>query len=310
MDNYVSLSIETHLFFARIMKEHAIFLEAGFPCQNSQWITKADWFKEEFEELLSNVIRLAPGRVHPHILTSDELITEFTIPAEECTEKLTGISINTGISSKERKLCSQSPSSPIWNREIQQAVHRINRRSIQLLNEFIEFKESIIAEVEKANLFTANYPLLIKHILREAQLYRDTIEQIMGNGNISRKHIRGTENFWNRIMMEHAMFIRGLLDPSECELMSTACEFADDYCKLLEMAKIQDCRANEEMRNELREKSLTETIKYREFKTAGTKGILDCKISSLILPLLADHVLREANHYIRILSSHHDFRNS
>lgn len=33
------------------------------------------------------------------------------------------------------------------------------------------------------------------------------------------------------------------------------------------------------------------------------KGILDTKIASIILPLLADHVLREANHYIRLLET-------
>ncbi len=48
-------------------------------------------------------------------------------------------------------------------------------------------------------------------------------------------------------------------------------------------------------------KTLEETLKYRDFKLAGTKGINDCEIRSIILPLLADHVLREANHYIRIL---------
>ena len=51
MDNYVVLSIETHLFFARIMKEHALFLEAGFPCKEEKWIQKADWFREQFEDL-------------------------------------------------------------------------------------------------------------------------------------------------------------------------------------------------------------------------------------------------------------------
>ena len=71
------------------------------------------------------------------------------------------------------------------------------------------------------------------------------------------------------------------------------------YKKLLEMAKKQDCRAT----GELTEKSLEETLKYRKFKAAGTEGILECKIASIILPLLADHVLREANHYIRILES-------
>ena len=31
MNDYVTLSLESHLFFARIMKEHSLFLEAGFP---------------------------------------------------------------------------------------------------------------------------------------------------------------------------------------------------------------------------------------------------------------------------------------
>ncbi len=43
------------------------------------------------------------------------------------------------------------------------------------------------------------------------------------------------------------------------------------------------------------------TQKLRDFKQAGVEGIEACKIRALILPLLADHVLREANHYIRIL---------
>lgn len=47
--------------------------------------------------------------------------------------------------------------------------------------------------------------------------------------------------------------------------------------------------------------TLEKTVQFREFKTAGTQGIEQCKIRSIILPLLADHVLREANHYIRLL---------
>ena len=134
--------------------------------------------------------------------------------------------------------------------------------------------------------------------MREAKLYRATVRQLMGDREISFRSLRNTENFWNQIMMEHALFIRGLLDPSEEELIQTANGFAMDYRKLLEEAKQQDGRANG-----LAGRSLEETRKLREFKTAGTKGLLKCEISSIMLPLLADHVLREANHYIRILES-------
>lgn len=152
-------------------------------------------------------------------------------------------------------------------------------------------------EVFEGRLFTFNYPLLIQHIIREAKLYRETIINLMSNNHVSYKMLWGTEEFWNQIMMEHALFIRGLLDPSEEELVKTTNEFAMDYKKLLEMAKVQ----NDKVSRELTGKSLTETLKYRDFKSAGAKGILNCDIASIIIPLLADHVLREANHYIRIL---------
>ena len=50
--------------------------------------------------------------------------------------------------------------------------------------------------------------------------------------------------------------------------------------------------------------TLTETINFRDFKKSGTEGIDECKIKSMMLPLMADHVLREANHYIRLLKSY------
>lgn len=35
--------------------------------------------------------------------------------------------------------------------------------------------------------------------------------------------------FFGRIMKEHALFIRGLFDPTECELVETADKFSGDY---------------------------------------------------------------------------------
>lgn len=178
-------------------------------------------------------------------------------------------------------------------------VTRINRRALHLLDGLIRLKENILREVSDGNLFTTNYPLLIQHILREAKLYRSFVEELLKNGKISRRDMCMTESFWNEIMMEHALFIRGLLDPSEEELICTADSYAKEYRRFLEEAKKQDCLVVEEMT----EKFLAETLKYQEFKTAGAKGILECKIASIILPLLADHVLREANHYIRLLET-------
>lgn len=292
MSNFTKLSLETHLFFARIMKEHGLFLEAGFPCVESTWIEKADRFKEKFEDLLRDTVQLANGRVGKEILRSGEVVTEFTLSAEQHTEKLSGVAIDSRITERQQSLKAGNFDS--W--ESVEAINILNQRSLELLKDFICFKEKILEEVKKGQLFNANYPLLIEHILREAKLYRATIKELQENWNLSYQCMRETEKFWNQIMMEHALFIRGLLDPSETELVKTAHNFAMEYKELLEKARVQDCRAMG-----LTEEILEETLKYRDFKAAGTEGILECKIASVILPLLADHVLREANHYIRLL---------
>lgn len=301
MGNYATLSLETHLFFARIMKEHSLFLQAGFTCKDKSWIQKADWFRQQFEEFLREVVKVSDGNIGDCIVNSQELVTEFTIPAERKTSCLTGVPIDSRISEMGMKLKSGCESNDSMNRMVRQ----LNERAICLLNGLIDFKESILSAVKNCNLFTANYPLLIEHIIREAKLYRSTLRELEQNKQCSRINLQVQENFWNQIMMEHALFIRGLLDPTEVELIETADEFAMDYEKLLEMARTQDCKAmtkaGSNAMNEMTRKSLEETLKYREFKEAGAKGILDCKIASLILPLLADHVLREANHYIRIM---------
>lgn len=293
--NYVTLSLETHLFFGRIMKEHALFLAAGFPCKNDEWIEATEYFRQQFEILLTEVIKLSNGRVNSPILKSNELFTEFTLDAEEKTECLSGITVNKEITKMQKELCSETAGDD--RREIYSLVHRINEASKRLLNELIEFKESILKEVDCGNLFTFNYPILIKHIMREAKLYRATIDALMRNPNLTYRDILGTEDFWNQIMMEHACFIRGLLDPCEEELIKPTHDFARNYKKLLERSNYQ----NRAEMQALMEDSLKETLKYREFKAAGTKGILNLEIDSVILPLLADHVLREANHYIRVL---------
>lgn len=295
MKEYVVLSLETHLFFGRIMKEHALFLLAGFPAKETGFIRRADQFRKEFEEGLRWTVKLADGIVSKSVLNSGEVVTEFTEKAECQTKNLTGIPIDTKITETEERL--RAGNCGMVSRETVSQVRMLNQQMLRSLNGLISFKEEILREVTRCRLYTANYPLLIEHILREAKLYRQTVSELEQRGRIAAPDLRNLEIFWNQIMMEHAQFIRGLLDPTECGLMETADGFAKDYCRLLEEARQQDCKAM----HALTARTLQTTKQYQQFKTAGTEGITGCEIRSIILPLLADHVLREANHYLRIL---------
>ena len=295
---YVTLSLELHLFFARIMKEHSLFLEAGFMPKDSKFASEADYYKKEFEKLLSSAVNMSNGMIRPNVLQSGEIITDFTLGTEQKTQNLTGININQNITVQESKL--QSGSNPQVNLSLVRNVNQLNANAKKLLNGLINFKQRILEGVLSCKLFTANYPLLIEHILREARLYLSLVNDLENKVDIDGKDTRETELFWDQIMMEHALFIRGLLDPSEEALIDTADEFADDFKELIEISQM----ATTATINSVTDATLNQTIELRDFKQAGTDGIARCKIRSIILPLLADHVLREANHYIRLLETY------
>ncbi|WP_242975979.1 DUF2935 domain-containing protein [Desulfosporosinus sp. FKB] len=107
------------------------------------------------------------------------------------------------------------------------------------------------------------------------------------------------EKFWNRQMAEHAQFITHLLDPTESGLIIKANNFADQFDRLELVAQ---GKGQGTTLGQLTRETITATRSFRDFKAAGTEGLLTCKIKSILIPLLADHVLREANHYLRILN--------
>ena len=295
---YLTLSLELHLFFGRIMKEHSIFLEASFTPKNSKLSKEADSYKVRFEKLLLDTIRISDGFPRKSVIDSGEIFTDYTLSTEKKTQYYTGIDINSKITILEKALGCESKKH--IDSKMLKSVCEINNRAKKLVSGLIELKERILDEMLCCKLFTVNYPLLIEHILREAKLYYSYIDALENDKDIEEEDMVKVELFWDQIMMEHSLFIRGLLDPSKKELISTANQFANEYSELIKKTDNKDIMLIEGAPND----TLAETIKLRDFKKAGAEGIDDCKIKSIILPLLADHVLREANHYIRILNTY------
>ena len=295
---YITLSLELHLFFARIMKEHSIFLEAGFTPKNSKLSKEADEYKIQFEKLLLDTIKISEGRNIEAVLNSGEVFTKYTLNAEKKTQYYTGININSKLTLMEQELKCKDKNDT--DNKTVKCVKQLNNRGIKLIDGLIDLKRRILDGMLCCELFTVNYPLLIEHIIREAKLYCSYIKLLENGEDIedpNNSEIKKSELFWDQIMMEHALFIRGLLDPTENQLIDTSDNFANEYAVLLERAR----NATDQTLASVTDETLRETMRFKDFKQAGTEGIAACKIRSIILPLLADHVLREANHYIRLL---------
>lgn len=296
--DYVRQSLETHLFFARIMKEHAFFLQIGFTPRDRKYAQHAEKLRACFDELLSDVISISDGVVSEDLLKSGEAATQFTLEAEKVTEFYTGVPINRKLTEAVLGLgCGRDRN----DRVLEQRVTIINRKAIKLLNDIIAFKSNILKNVLECRMYTVNYPLLIEHIMREARLYQHIIRRLQSRKEVDlQREALEQEAFWNQIMAEHSKFIRGLLDPTEEELIKTAHNFGKEFDQLIKEARDAMDMANCDSYR-VTEESLRATKNIRDFKAQGTEGLLDCQIRSIIIPLLGDHTLREANHFIRLL---------
>ncbi|NLJ99439.1 MAG: DUF2935 domain-containing protein [Tissierellia bacterium] len=293
---YIKISLELNLFFARIMKEHMIFMETGLLIIDSSLILEGDQLKSSFEEILKETVSISQGAIGQNILDSNELVTPFTLNSEIITENNTGICIDKDITMEELNLVSNPDFD--FSSGLEMQVSNINQRAINLVMEVIKFKEKVLSLLLSCKMFANLYSLLVDHILREAKFYLNSLEDIEKRMK-PKNGIIEQEIFWDTIMKEHAQFIRGLLDPTEIELFNTANDFSKIFDELIKKTE----KAKKEDMFKITEETIKATIGIRDFKATGTEGLIDCTIQAMAYPLLGDHVLREANRYIRILRS-------
>lgn len=298
---YIRTSLELNLFFGRIMKEHMIFMEAGLLIKNSSFILEGDQLKRSFEEILLETVALSKGAISQEVIDSKELVTSFTLNSERITENNTGICIDKEITLAELEL--ESNPSFDFPPGLEKQINNINQRAINLVIEVIKFKEKVLAKLLKCNVFANLYQLLIDHILRKAKFYLKSLEDIQSRVKPT-NDILEQEVFWDTIMKEHAFFIRGLLDPTEIELFNTANDFGQRFSELIDMTE----KATEKDIPEITREAIGLTTGIRDFKATGTEGLIDCEIKAMAYPLLGDHILREANRYLRILNSYLNIR--
>lgn len=282
------------------MKEHSFFLEAGFLPKDSDLARQADMFKVQFETLLREAVGLANQNVSQVVLSSGEVVTDKTLRAEEKTIELSGIPLDIQITLAELTLEAGTADPSLEN-----AVSNLNQRAITLTQELIQFKTRILDQVLSCNLFTSNFPLLIEHIRREAIFFVDHLQRLQSREQVNlNQEIIAEKAFWDRIMKEHAQFIAHLLDPTEVALIDKADDFAALFALL--QSKVRLAEENVIARlflGSLIWEETRATRKIRNFKADATEGLLACEIRSIIIPLLGDHVLREANHFLRILKN-------
>lgn len=290
-DEFIKFSIEINLFFQRIMKEHLFFIETNLQPNEISFINQARRLKHSYNELLAESTYYANGVVSESSINAKEFVTPYTLKAEELNSMLTGAKINTDITKKEYQITHLSNNN--INTMLEDLIKDLNERTHSLVEKTISFQKKLLLLVSDCKIFITLYPKMLEHNTEEAEYYYAILTALLEK-KLPDNDIGPEITFWNHIMQEHAQFIDGMLDPSEKNLKETAENISHCFENLVK-------ESIHRTEGQIIFKSIAETQKIQDFKITATKEILDCNLKSIIPPLLADHVLREANHYLKLL---------
>ncbi|MEO3944512.1 DUF2935 domain-containing protein [Gorillibacterium sp. CAU 1737] len=188
-----------------------------------------------------------------------------------------------------------------------QTILRFNAEVHTAVTHIWAFKRKVLGLILRCQLpGQNNFPLLVDHVSREAFYFRNRLEQLnTGQLDALPDAIINENVFFLRIMADHAKFIGHLLDPSERKLVDQARTFSDEFDQLLNQARDLDSMRPQSQTVPLLDQFLDQnrvSVKsLRDFKKTARDLIEACRIKSIIHPLLADHVFREAEHFLHII---------
>ncbi|QAV21725.1 DUF2935 domain-containing protein [Paenibacillus chitinolyticus] len=169
------------------------------------------------------------------------------------------------------------------------------------------FKRKVLGLILRCQLPGANnFPLLVDHVSREANYFRNRLTELnTGRLEPLPDAIIDENVFFLRIMADHAKFISHLLDPSERKLVDQANNFSHDFDQLLFQARDLESMRPQSQTTPLLDQFLDQnrvSVKaLRDFKKTARDLIDACRVKSIIHPLLADHVFREAERFLHII---------
>ncbi|MCJ8008286.1 DUF2935 domain-containing protein [Lederbergia wuyishanensis] len=186
-------------------------------------------------------------------------------------------------------------------------IRRFNSEVQLAATNIFAFKRKVLGLILSCQLPGANnFPLLVDHISREANYFRKRlIELNEGKLKALPDAIIKENVFFLRIMGDHAKFIGHLLDPSERKLVDMARNFSHDFDELLFQARdLEGMKPQSQtvpLLDQFLDQNRVSVVSLRDFKKTARDLIEECRIKSIIHPLLADHVFREAEHFLEII---------
>lgn len=181
------------------------------------------------------------------------------------------------------------------------------RQTAEKVEDFYRFKRRLLQVALRGELGGALYPSMLDHISREAEYFLRLLESMNDCKAFKLWPKTKEASFWIRLMSDHSDFIRQMLDPSEAILIDTTEGYVGEFDELFRQSidftsMLRGGNGGVPAFGRFLQDSRVAGMRLRDFKRALHAMLEEKKVLSLMTPLFADHVRREADHFLMVLA--------
>lgn len=249
---------------------------------------------KKYQELFKRIIPFSNNKVSKEFLNSDILYTSYTRDLELDTIKYFDIGLDPSITLE----CLNLIPGNIDLLDLKE-VDKYMEELLHLLDKSTNTLNNISTYIKENNMFLTIYPLVVDHIINENKLLKDTLERLLKKEGTDPTYVYTLEYYYTNFLKEHSLLIRNLINPVKNKEVEMSNKYYNLYNSLL-------TSFNNEVSpysiDGIYNKCINITNSFKSFLNETINMTINNHSNFMIVPIILDHLLREANSYINNLN--------
>lgn len=285
-------SLVNHLYFAGTIRSFCSTIGLTFFKNNQEYIDKAISLGYRATDIINKAIFYMDKELANIVLESNVYITPYTKELDLLTEKL--FDINLFISIDKDTNILKTRGNVEYNDDTMKKIDDLNKESLVLINDFKEFCNLIKTKLDANELFSYLYPDFFNYMYDEISVYGRDIERIMSKKDYTKFYLSEFTYYFNELLRESALYIRGFLDTKEGDIFDMASYYINAFSNLtLKYLKNKD--------DDLSIETERLVTNYQKFISSIIEDLLKSKIFFITPGITLDNFLTNVNVYLFIL---------
>ena len=288
-ENYLTTTLTNGLVNLLTLRGFCLNINFSFLENNESYKNTAHSFYDKFTNLTNELLNYADGILSEAFLNSGALVTKYTLPTVELTEKLFSVSI---LMDTIEKMSNLKPAINVSN-EVVEELDMINKVSLVIALNFKDFLTDIFNKETNNQLYSYSYPFLIRKMIEEVELYSLVLERLIRKSTIDPTFVSDFEYRFINLLKGFGMFLRSFIDPSRNDLIIKAQSYIIEIDNLLNEYKKLELSPDNQRLLSLKARRLEE--RFGEFLSSIIEQLLAGEVYLIIEPIFLDNMYRSIN---------------